>query len=109
MRLKSTIGIALGACFLVVCPTATRAQYKPPDLIRFTGIGGVLLSGDMASATFIADFTPFGGEFTSRTGGKMDVDPSFLGGLAGTYRLNQHFSFAGTWLHSRGRLRVTFP
>jgi len=67
------------------------------------------MHGDIASATLIADFTPFGGDLTTRTGGKMDVDPSFFGGLAGNYRLNQHFSFAGTWLHSRGRLRVTFP
>lgn len=108
MRSKSTFGIALGACFLAMCPSPTRAQ-NPPDLVRFHGIGGVLLHGDIASADFIADFTPFGGELTTRTDGKMDVDPSFLGGLAGTYRLNQHFSFAGTWLHSRGRLRVTFP
>ena len=108
MRVKIQIGIALAACFLALCPSLSRAQH-PMDLIRFHGIGGVLLSGDFATADFVADFTPFGGELTVRTDGKMDVDPSFLGGVEGTYRLNKHVTFAGTWLHSRGRLRVTFP
>ncbi|HET9888589.1 MAG TPA: hypothetical protein VFR10_13865 [bacterium] len=67
------------------------------------------MHGDIATADLIADFSGFGGERITRTDGKMDVDPSFFGGLAGTYRLNQHVTFAGTWLHSRGRLRVTFP
>jgi hypothetical protein len=108
MHLKTPTAFVLGACFLILSPSSTKAQH-PSDLVRFQGLGGILMHGDIATATFIADFTQFGGELTSRTGGTMDVDPSFYGGLSGTYRFNEHFSFAGTWLHSRGRLRVTFP
>jgi hypothetical protein len=108
MHLKTPIAFALGACFLSICPSSTRAQ-QPSDLVRFQGIGGILVHGDIGTASFIADFTQFGGDSTGRVGGTVDVDPSFYGGFSGTYRFNEHFSVAGTWLHSRGRLRVTFP
>jgi hypothetical protein len=79
------------------------------DLMRFQPTLGILQQGSSGSATFYANFTDFGGVEVTRTGGDLDVDPSFMGGIEGTYRLNSTFTLAGSWLHSRGRYRVTFP
>jgi hypothetical protein len=109
MRFSTRHSFALGACFLTLTPLHAGAQ-RPMDLIRFHGIGGVLQQGNLASAEFIADFSGFpDGSITTRTNGALDVDPSFWGGIEGTYRLNKHFSVGASWMHSRGRLRVTFP
>jgi len=108
MPLSTRQSFALGACFLALTPLDAGAQ-RPLDLIRIHGIAGILQQGDLASSEFIADFTGFGGDVTTRTNGALDVDPSFWGGLEGTYRLNKHFSVGASWMHSRGRLRVTFP
>ena len=89
-------------------PLAARAQ-TAPDKVRFEWLGGVLFQGSMASATFQLDTTPFGGILISRTGGSLDVDPSFSYGLRSTYRLQPRFSLEATWLHSEGRYRVLFP
>jgi hypothetical protein len=79
------------------------------DLIRFQPFAGVLQQGSSGTATFFADLGDFGGPEISRTGGDLDVDPSFMGGLEATYRLNETFTLGGSWLHSTGRYRVTFP
>jgi hypothetical protein len=89
-------------------PVVAHSQ-TAPDRMRFEWLGGVLKQGDLAGATFQLDATPFGGIVISRTGGALDVVPSFSAGLRTTYRLNERVSLQGSWQHSEGRYRVLFP
>jgi hypothetical protein len=82
---------------------------RPLDLVRIHGTGGFLLQGNVGTSDFTADFSNFGQGVIQRTNGKLDVDPSFWGGIEGTYRLTRRLSVGASWMHSRGRLRVTFP
>lgn len=80
-----------------------------PDRVRVELVSGVLFQGSMAEAAFQLDTTPFGGVLIQRDGGSLDVDPSFSYGLRSTYRLTEKLQIIGSWLHSEGRYRVTFP
>jgi hypothetical protein len=91
-----------------LAPLAAHSQ-TAPDRMRFEWLGGVLMQGDMAQATFQLDTTPFGGILISRTGGGLDVVPSFSFGLRSTYRLKERVCLQGTWMHSEGSYRVRFP
>ncbi len=96
------------AAALAFAPCAAHAQ-RALDLVRFGGIGGVLVQGNLAKADLFADFTVFGQQILERTDGDLDVDPSFWTGLEGSYRINDRLTFGASWTHSRGRYRVTFP
>lgn len=100
--------LASAAVTAMLWPLAAGAQ-TAPDRLRFEWLGGVLFQGSMASASFQLDTTPFGGILIERTGGSLDVDPSFSFGLRPSYRIGQRLSLEGTWLHSEGRYRVLFP
>jgi hypothetical protein len=100
--LASIVAVAL------VMPHGVSAQ-TAPDRMRFEWLGGVLFQGNLASATFQLDTTPFGGVVIQRSGGALDVDPSFSYGLRASYRYTERVSLQGTWLHSEGRYRVLFP
>lgn len=103
---KQILSVAALLAVLVAAPA--RAE-KPQDLIRFEWISGFLLQGSSADASFTLDSSTFGGTVTERTGGKLDVDPSVMFGLRGTYRLTDRVTLSGSYMHSRGRYRVQFP
>jgi hypothetical protein len=85
-----------------------RAQVEP-ERLRIDWTSGVLLQGELASTDFILDTSPFGGTRTERRGGWLDVDPALWFGFETTYRLSDHFSLSGSWMHSRSRFRVQYP
>ncbi len=85
-----------------------QAQVKP-DLLRIEWVSGIFIQGDMASAAFEFDTTPFGGVAVEREDGSLDVDPAFLYGLRTDYRLSNRFSLSGSWMHAVGQYRVEFP
>jgi hypothetical protein len=94
---------------LALLVSATASAQTLPDRVRVELVSGVLFQGSMAEAEFQLDTTPFGGVLITRTGGHLDVDPSFSYGLRSTYRLHERLQLVGSWLHSEGRYRVTFP
>lgn len=85
-----------------------EAQVKP-DLLRIEWVSGIFMQGEMASAAFEFDTTPFGGIAVEREDGSLDVDPAFLYGLRTDYRLSDRFSLSGSWMHVVGQYRVAFP
>jgi hypothetical protein len=102
---KISMLVALG---LLAVAGTVRAQHAP-DLFRFDWVGGFLLTGDLAEAGFVADFSTFGGARTERTDGRLDVGPSPWYGVEATYRINDHYSISGSWMHSRARFRIEYP
>ncbi|NNE44932.1 MAG: hypothetical protein HKN12_12055 [Gemmatimonadetes bacterium] len=100
--------VSLAGLVAVLAAGPVSAQ-QPQDLIRFEWISGFLLQGSSADAAFILDTTTFGGTLTERTDGTLDVDPSVMFGMKGTYRLSERVTLAASYLHSRGRYRVQFP
>jgi len=101
-RLAVIVLVLLGAA-----PDA-HAQ-RQIERFRVEWMTGFLLQGDLASASFTADFGAFGGQFIQRDQGSLSVDPSMWYGVQGTWRLSENLSVAGSWVHSRGRYRVQFP
>jgi hypothetical protein len=105
MRLVSFVpGIALA---LAACGEAS-AQVTP-DLVRFEAVTGFVLQGDLASAEFFADYTPFGGPLVHRTDGALDVDPAIWFGLRTSYRLTNRIGLSASWMHTVARFRIRFP
>lgn len=98
---------AAGMVFLVMDSPASAQSAL--ELLRFNGVGGALIQGNVAKADFFADFSAFGGQVVERSNGDLDVDPTFWTGLETSYRLNPTVTLSGSWMHSRGRYRVTFP
>jgi hypothetical protein len=94
---------------LVAAGASRAAAQTQPDLVRVEWLTGVLFHGDQAEATFALDATPFGGILIERSGGGLDVDPSLSYGLRLSYRLSNRLQVLGSWQHSEGRYRVTFP
>jgi hypothetical protein len=103
-------GLAVAAALLSSFPGARPGFAQSSiDLMRIQPTAGVLAQGTFGTSTFYADFRDFGGQEVERTGGDVDVDPSLVAGLEGSYRLNSTFTLGASWLHSSGRYRVTFP
>lgn len=105
----SVTRLAAFALLAVGLSAADAYAQKALELMRFQGASGILIQGNIAKAELFADFSAFGGQITERSNGDLDVDPTFWSGLEGTYRLSERLSLGGSWMHSRGRYRITFP
>ncbi len=92
----------------LACASEASAQ-RSPDRFRFDWVTGFLLQSSVAEASFIADFGQFGGQLIQRDQGTLSVDPAMWYGVQGTWRASENLSFAGSWVHSRGRYRIQFP
>jgi hypothetical protein len=93
----------------VVAWASTAAAQRDPERARLEWITGFLVQGDLAEASFTADFGPFGGVQVEREQGTFTVDPALWYGVQGTWRVGEHLSLAGSWMHSRGRFQIEFP
>jgi hypothetical protein len=93
----------------VLSSASTAAAQRDPERVRFEWITGLLRQGDLAEASFAADFGAFGGQEIHREQGTLSVDPALWYGVQGTWRVGEHLSLAGSWMHSRGRFQIEFP
>ena len=100
-KIRTMALVTAALAFVLSTAIEAKAQVEP-ERLRFDWVTGVLLSGELASSTFVFDTTPFGGDRTERSGGWLDIDPSLWFGLETTWRLNSRFSVSGSWMHSTG-------
>ena len=107
-KIRTMALVAATLAFVLSTAIEASAQVEP-ERLRFDWVTGVLLSGELASSTFVFDTTTVGGDRTERSGGWLDIDPSLWFGLETTWRLNSRFSVSGSWMHSTGRFRVQYP
>jgi hypothetical protein len=107
--LPATIVLASVLTAGLVLEAAPVSAQIEREKLRFDWIGGVLMTGEIASSDFVFDTTPFGGERTERTGGYLDIDPSIWYGLETTWRHSDRISFSASWMHARSRFRVVYP
>ena len=98
----------LAALGLILSTLPAQAQ-SVPQRWSFELTSGVLMTGDLATTSFTADFSNFGGTVVQRDGGVLDVVPSAVYGFETGYRITENIHIGASWMHSRGRFRMSFP